>query len=383
MLRITPAGRKSWCVRRRVKGGKATGITLGAYPALNLAEARKLARKAITDLVSGVDPRERMRADAVHGMTVAEALDGYLELRRPHLKASTVEGYRKLMRSELKEVASKPVKELTGEQVVRWHGRFKSRSNADRAARLLRAVLRYANDRHGLIAPEGKVATDALRALRLWTPPRRKTRQVSDMAAWRAAVERCPQVVRDLFVCLAATGLRRDELRLATWGQVDLERGTLFLPDPKNRKPTLLPLPSQALDILHERQASAPLAGRETAGGSESYQREGFVFCYNGAAPAGVKTLSRWLDRTSAEIGARWSPHDLRRGYLSAAAAIAPAFVVRRLAHHAVAAGDVTDGYISLGVEELRPWAQRTADKVLADRGAVVDLTHERSLRQA
>jgi integrase len=369
MLRITPAGGKSWCVRRRVKGGKVTRITLGAYPALNLADARKLARKAITDLVLGVDPRERMRADAVHGLTVAEALDGYLELRRAHLKASTVGGYRKLMRAELKEVAPRPVKELTGETVVRWHQRFKSRSNADRAARLLRAVLRYASDRHGLTAPDGKVATDALRALRLWSPARRKTRQVGDMTAWRAAVERCPQVVRDLFVCLAATGLRRDELRLATWEQVDLGRATLFLPDPKNRKPTLLPLPTQALDILRRRR-------------EEGHDGASFVFSYEGATPTGVKTLSRWLDRTSAEIGARWSPHDLRRGYLSAAAAIAPAYVVKRLACHATPASDVTGGYVLLSVEEMRPWAQRTADKVLGGAGAVVDLAHERLSRQ-
>jgi hypothetical protein len=63
---------------------------------------------------------------------------------------------------------------------------------------------------------------------------------------------------------------------------------------------------------------------------------------------------------------------------LSAAASIAPAFIVRRLAHHATSASDVTDGYVVLGVEEMRPWAQRTADKVLAGEAAVVDLKRER-----
>jgi hypothetical protein len=92
-LRITAEGAKSWCVRRRVKGGPPMRITLGAYPALSLAEARRLARKAITDLLSGVDPRERMRADAVQEMTLAGALDGYLELRKARLKASTAASY--------------------------------------------------------------------------------------------------------------------------------------------------------------------------------------------------------------------------------------------------------------------------------------------------
>jgi integrase len=178
--------------------------------------------------------------------------------------------------------------------------------------------------------------------------------------------------VRDLFLCLAATGLRRDELRLAKWTEVDLESGTLFLADPKNRKPTLLPLPSQAIDILRERSRSA----------SEPRESESFVFSYDRVTPIGVKTLSRWLERTSAELGARWSPHDLRRGYLSAAAAIAPAYVVKRLAHHATPASDVTGGYVLLSVEEMRPWAQRTADKVFGGTGAVVEVSRERSVRR-
>jgi integrase len=363
-LRITHTGAKSWIVRRRVKGGRPVRLTLGSWPQISLAEARRLARKAVTELSSGVDPRARIKADAVAGMTVVEALEEYLSLRGARLKPATIADYRKIMGAELKPLAALPVKTLTGEQAVRWHGSFQSRSNADRAARVLRVVLRYASDRHGLLAPDGKVATDALRSLRLWTPARRKTRTVADMTAWMKAVERCPEPVRDLFICLAATGLRRDELRCAMWEQVDLGRGTLFLPDPKSRRPTLLPLPSQAREVLERRRAASNGA---------------LVFSNDGTTPLGLKTISRWLERTSAELGSRWSPHDLRRGHLSAAAAIAPAYVVKRLAHHATTSADVTGGYVVLGVEELRPWGQKTADKVLSGgTGAVVGL--ERSL---
>jgi integrase len=183
---------------------------------------------------------------------------------------------------------------------------------------------------------------------------------IANMEAWRGAIECCPTAVRDLFLCLAATGLRRDEMRCAKWDQNDLEDCTLFLPDPKNRRPALLPLPSQAVTVLRLRRAAD--------------EKANLAFSNNGVTPLAPKVLSRWLARTSAEIGARWSPHDLRRGYLSSAASIAPAYVVKRLAHHTTTAGDVTGGYIVLGVEELRPWAQRTADKVLATSGKVVPL---------
>jgi integrase len=183
---------------------------------------------------------------------------------------------------------------------------------------------------------------------------------VVNMTAWRAAIEHCPTAVRDLFLCLAATGLRRDELRCAKWDQVDLERCTLFLPDPKNRQPTLLPLPSQAVAVLRLRRSAEPKAN--------------LAFSNDGVTPLAPKVLSRWLARTSAEMGARWSPHDLRRGYLSVAAAFAPAYVVKKLAHHTTASGDVTGGYVVFGVEELRPWAQQTADRVLSASQKILSL---------
>ena len=102
-------------------------ITLGGWPAVPLAEARKLARKTITELSSGVDPRARIKADAVKGMTVAAAMEGYLELRRSRLKMSTTDSYRRIMATELKPLAPLAVKTLTGEMVVQWHGRFQSR----------------------------------------------------------------------------------------------------------------------------------------------------------------------------------------------------------------------------------------------------------------
>jgi hypothetical protein len=80
-LRITHTGAKSWIVRRRVKGGRPVRLTLGSWPQISLAEARRLARKAVTELSSGVDPRARIKADAVAGMTVVEALEEYLSLR--------------------------------------------------------------------------------------------------------------------------------------------------------------------------------------------------------------------------------------------------------------------------------------------------------------
>ena len=110
---------------------------------------------------------------------------------------------------------------------------------------MLRALLKFADGHHDLRGPDGKVATDALRTLRLWTKPKRKKTIVRDMLAWRAAVEALPkEAMRDLLMALALSGLRKSEWREARWHQLDLPRGVLRLPDPKSRVDTEIPLSS-------------------------------------------------------------------------------------------------------------------------------------------
>jgi integrase len=61
--------------------------------------------------------------------------------------------------------------------------------------------------------------------------------------------------------------------------------------------------------------------------------------------------------------GVAWSPHDLRRTYISAAELSGvPSFVVRRLTNHAIRNADAHDGYRVANVEDLAPWAQKVAD---------------------
>lgn len=62
-LVIQPTGSKSWAVRYR-SFGKSRKLTLGAYPALDLAEAREAARTALVAVQAGDDPAANKRADS-------------------------------------------------------------------------------------------------------------------------------------------------------------------------------------------------------------------------------------------------------------------------------------------------------------------------------
>ena len=60
-LRVRPSA-KVWVYRYK-RGGKDTKLSLGAYPALSLASARKKARAESEKLADGVDPMAARREE--------------------------------------------------------------------------------------------------------------------------------------------------------------------------------------------------------------------------------------------------------------------------------------------------------------------------------
>src|SRR5262245_13918751 len=59
-LLVQPSGAKSWAVRCRLRG-RATKLTLGTWPAMTLAAARKAAADARLQVAEGGDPTAAKR----------------------------------------------------------------------------------------------------------------------------------------------------------------------------------------------------------------------------------------------------------------------------------------------------------------------------------
>ena len=72
-LVLQPSGAKSWAVRYRLDGTPRK-LTIGPYPAVDLATARRRAQEALGDLAGGVDPAARKKA--AREARVAEELAG-------------------------------------------------------------------------------------------------------------------------------------------------------------------------------------------------------------------------------------------------------------------------------------------------------------------
>ncbi len=70
-------GRKRVFVWRGLLCGRQIRVTLGAWPAMSVAEARKEAEKVGNIAARGIEPRREMRAG--RELTVSQAVERYVE----------------------------------------------------------------------------------------------------------------------------------------------------------------------------------------------------------------------------------------------------------------------------------------------------------------
>src|SRR5687768_2662043 len=76
-MRISYGGRRAWVLRYRVRG-RLRRLTLGVFPHMTLAEARRAARAALHAVAAGTDPAADKRAER-KAETLAELAAEYLQ----------------------------------------------------------------------------------------------------------------------------------------------------------------------------------------------------------------------------------------------------------------------------------------------------------------
>ena len=118
-LRITSTGIKTWAVLYRVNGRRRR-LTLGRWPTLGLADARKKAQETLRDVALGGDParakQERRDAEAGKGSFGALA-DRYIEEHAKPRKRSWKEDHRKLRRDVPRSWHHRPASAITRRDV--------------------------------------------------------------------------------------------------------------------------------------------------------------------------------------------------------------------------------------------------------------------------
>jgi integrase len=259
-LVVQPSGAKSWAVRYRL-AGQPKKLTLGPYPAIDLATARKRAQEAIGDVAGGKDPASEKKATRALARAERDAEDSRLDriaasyLDR-YVKRSVGEAWGKeierLLRVEiLPKLGDKHIAAIKKANILDLLDAIVDRGSpitANRAFAVLRQLFNWAADRDLItVSPMPKSAP---------APENARDRVLSDKEirlVWRA-FDQIGRPFGSIGKLLLLTGARRDEIAEGSWSEIDLEARTWTIPRTrtKNEEAHEIPLSDTALDILRD-----------------------------------------------------------------------------------------------------------------------------------
>lgn len=339
-LRVSPQGRKSWVFMYRFEG-RARMMTLGSFPEVGLAAARKAYGEAFEQAELGNDPaagKVRGNKEDREAPTVATLVDEYMERWAKQRKRSWREDDRILRRDVVPEWGRRRARDITRRDVLALLDGIVERGapiQANRTLAVVRRMFNFAIERdmveaspcHRVKAPAKEtqkdrvLATDEIRAF--W----------SGLDHPEAEIHPLMKLALRLML---ATIQRKGEVVSARWQDIDREAGVWTIPGgmAKNGQAHRVHLSRLALDILDdvERLTTEPPKGeRKRLPLSEHVfhsRRTGGPLTPEAVSRAVSRNLSRF------EIPA-FTPHDLRRTGASHMTAMGiPRLTVSKVLNH-------------------------------------------------
>jgi len=266
-LLVSPSGARWWRLKYRVDGREKL-ISLGVYPATAIKTARKKRESAKEELARGIDPSQQRKADKALRMADREntfkavATEWFESRSRTWAKSNSAKIIGRLENHLFPAIGSAPVSKLNGPRLVEVLQHVQESASVDTAHRVrqyMNAIFRYAIRTHRLQAnptPHSEVLSGLMAGrFASITNPHELGTLLRAICAYpgapttRAALRLAPLVF-----------VRPGELRAAEWAEIDLDAAEWIIPAArmKKRRPHVVPLSRQAVDVLRELQ---PLTG--------------------------------------------------------------------------------------------------------------------------
>lgn len=245
---LSKAGTASWIVRYRLYGRRPE-ITIGNYPDISLADARKAAREIRAKVDRGEDPaaeKQQAKAMAMADWTVRELIADFKDKRLEGLSEKTIY-YREhdLDKIILPKIGARPVSTITPADIVHMI------ETANRpwtvSKRLLTSTKQLFSHACGkrliIVNPCIGIELTAIMGKR---PPIRKRVMLStaELQSLLTNIDKIGVENALSFRILLATCVRTVELVKARWEHIDFQAGTWWVPDEsvKTRDGFLVPL---------------------------------------------------------------------------------------------------------------------------------------------
>ena len=262
-LEITPTSSKLWRFRYRF-AGKPKMISLGAYPAVTLAKARELRDVARSQVAAGIDPshhkQAEKRAREAEAYIFERLANEWYDYSAPRWAEATAYKARLYLDNDIVPVIGKrPASEITRPEVVDLVRKVEARGTLNAAGKIrqwLNQIFRFGLAK-GVVTTNPATDLDVVAA----HAPRAKHHPHVPLAELPALLDLLSSASCDLSTKIAIrllvlTGVRPGELRQAPWSEFDLDAATWTIPATrmKARRPHIVPLPTQAVDLLRNLQ---------------------------------------------------------------------------------------------------------------------------------
>jgi integrase len=260
-LEVMPNGSKLWRLKYSY-AGKEKRLAFGAYPTVPLQLARRRRDEARQQLAEGIDPGELKKADKqaqkVEALTFEALAREWHLYRTPRWAPSTAAKALAYLESDLlPALGKKPFESVTRPDLVALIRKIESRGAhnvAKKTRQWLNQIFRYGLAR-GVIEHNPATDLDVIAAL---PPPTKHHPHVTfaELPELLGKVEaaKTHALTRAAIQLLALTAVRPGELRAAPWSEFDLDAATWTIPKErmKARRSHIVPLPRQAVTILHQ-----------------------------------------------------------------------------------------------------------------------------------
>jgi integrase len=346
ICRVSASGNKSFCVLKRMTTGKLQRVTLGKWPDMSVAEARKEATNALSVLAKGIKPIEEKRKQRLRGITLQELLNKYLA-DKSDLREASILDYTKKINQGFSDWLNMPINEITRDMVLARRKLFEG--GRDNKLRVLRLLMRYAVV---TLKALDENPVDVLRDGSLWAKPKRKKRMIpsDNLKSWYQSVLNLDNEKAKVYLLLLLhTGLRDQDVRFLEWRDVDFKNDCLIARDTKNKTDFTAYIAPQIKPYLRSLQALT---------GDNQY-------LFPGDSKEGVMNIPRKpIAQVCKETGIEFSSHDLKRTFLTIGEAAMITFsLLKALANH-LTDNDVTGGYINPEAKTLKAATFKIADYI-------------------
>lgn len=268
-FRVKPDGNKSWQLRYKKPDGKWSWLGIGGYPEIGGQLARKKAQELIADIGKGENPiitkQERKRKEIEDNNATFEALAReWLDTKQNRWVADTMIRNKGALEKHIFPTFGKRL--YTTIRPIEWMNHLKGIQQEHKIFEQVNRIRAMCRDIYDYAKVTGRIDYNPLEGLQKFLEQGKKKNMAhvdeKELPQLLRAIDNYPTLDSRIGLkLLAILFCRPSELREATWAEFDLENAVWNIPEQrmKKRREHIIPLSTQAVQLLHELR---PLSGR-------------------------------------------------------------------------------------------------------------------------